>query len=64
MHRFDSGSRLTMSAEQPKWKEIVSNVGIAGGVVAGALGLLASNTGLFLLGALGLGGGYYLKNSH
>jgi len=53
-----------MSAEQPKWKEIVSNVGIAGGVVAGALGLLASNTGLFLLGALGLGGGYYLKNSH
>lgn len=57
-------TKRAMSKEgQPKsaWKEATGKIAIAGGIVAGALGLLAQSSGAFVLGILGIAGGYYVK---
>ncbi len=48
---------------EPGFREKVGNYAIAGGIVAGGIGILLSGGQLLLLGALAAAGGYVMKES-
>ncbi len=52
---------MAKAETEPRFQKEVGSWGVAGGIVAGLLGLLTANYDLFVAGVAILGGGYYLR---